>query len=54
MRLPSSSITRRLPLLISALVVAVVLAFSWAAYRVVERALTLAASERTAGASQRG
>ncbi len=53
MRLPSSSITRRLPLLISALVVAVVLAFSWAAYRVVERALTLAASERTAGASQR-
>lgn len=52
-RLPSSSITRRLPLLISALVVVVVLAFSWAAYRVVERALTLAAMERTAGASQR-
>ena len=53
MRLPSSSITRRLPLLISALVVVVVLAFSWAAYRVVERALTLAAMERTASASQR-
>ena len=53
MRLTSTSITRRLPLLISALVVAVVLAFSWAAYRVVERALTIAAMERTAGASQR-
>ncbi len=53
MRLPTSSITRRLPLLISALVVVVVLAFSWAAYSVVERALTIAAMERTAGASQR-
>lgn len=53
MRLPTSSITRRLPLLISALVVVVVLAFSWAAYTVVERALTIAAMERTAGASQR-
>ena len=53
MRLPTSSITRRLPLLISALVVVVVLAFSWAAYAVVERALTIAAMERTAGASQR-
>jgi signal transduction histidine kinase len=52
-RLPSNSIARRLPLLISALVVAVVLAFSWAAYRVVERALMLAAMERTASASQR-
>ncbi len=53
MRIPTSSITRRLPLLISALVVVVVLAFSWAAYTVVERALTIAAMERTAGASQR-
>jgi signal transduction histidine kinase len=52
-RLPPTSITRRLPLLISALVVAVVLAFSWAAYRVVERALTLAAMERTTSASRR-
>jgi signal transduction histidine kinase len=52
-RLPSTSIARRLPLLISALIVAVVLAFSWAAYSVVERALTLAAMERTASASQR-
>jgi signal transduction histidine kinase len=52
-RLPSSSIARRLPLLISALIVAVVLTFSWAAYRVVERALTLAAMERTTSASQR-
>jgi signal transduction histidine kinase len=42
-----------LPLLISALVVVVVLAFSWAAYRVVEHALTIAAMERTASASQR-
>jgi signal transduction histidine kinase len=52
-RLISTSITRRLPLLISALVVVVVLAFSWAAYRVVEHALTIAALERTASASQR-
>jgi signal transduction histidine kinase len=49
----STSITRRLPLLISALVAVVVLAFSWAAYSVVERALTMAAVERTANASQR-
>ncbi|MGQ0714296.1 MAG: ATP-binding protein [Gemmatimonadaceae bacterium] len=53
MRLPTLSITRRLPLLISALIVAVVLVFSWAAYSVVLRALTLAAMERTANASQR-
>ena len=53
MRAISTSITRRLPLLISALVVVVVLAFSWAAYRVVERALAIAAMERTANASQR-
>lgn len=53
MRALSTSITRRLPLLISALVVVVVLAFSWAAYRVVERALAIAAMERTANASQR-
>ena len=53
MRFPAGSIARRLPLLISALIVAVVLVFSWAAYRVVERALMLAAMERTASASQR-
>ena len=53
MRAISTSIARRLPLLISALVVVVVLAFSWAAYRVVEHALTIAAMERTASASQR-
>lgn len=53
MRAISTSIARRLPLLISALVVVVVLAFSWAAYRVVEHALTIAAMERTVSASQR-
>jgi C4-dicarboxylate-specific signal transduction histidine kinase len=51
---PSSpSIRRRLPLLISALLLAVVGAFSWAAYRVVERALTIAATEQARGASAR-
>jgi signal transduction histidine kinase len=49
----SPSIRRRLPLLISALLLAVVGAFSWAAYRIVERALTIAATEQVRGASTR-
>lgn len=50
---PSPSIRRRLPLLISALLIAVVVAFSWASYRVVERALTIAATAQMRGASAR-
>jgi signal transduction histidine kinase len=52
-RLPPPSIRRRLPLLISALLLAVVGAFSWAAYGVVEHALTIAATEQVHGASAR-
>ncbi|HET6681790.1 MAG TPA: ATP-binding protein [Gemmatimonadaceae bacterium] len=46
-------IARKLPLLISVLLIAVVAAFSWTGYRQLERALTASAGERAVGVSRR-
>lgn len=46
-------ISRKLPLLISVLLLAVVAAFSWSGYRQLERALTMSAGERAVGVSRR-
>lgn len=55
MRLSSEwlSIRRKLPLLISTLLVAIVAALSWAAYRRLEGALTVAAGDRVLSVAQR-
>ncbi|MDQ3996077.1 MAG: hypothetical protein M3303_03560, partial [Gemmatimonadota bacterium] len=55
MRLPPplQPLRRRLPLLISALLLAVVAAFSWAAYNRFQRALLVAGKDRVGNASQR-
>ena len=50
---PLQPLRRRLPILISALLLAVVAAFSWAAYHRFERALLAAGEERVGNASQR-
>jgi hypothetical protein len=50
---PLQPLRRRLPILISALLLAVVGAFSWAAYHRFERALLAAGQDRVSNASQR-
>src|SRR4051794_35836935 len=47
------SIRRKLPLLISTLLCAVVAALSWASYRRLEGALMVAAGDRVAGVAER-
>ncbi len=46
-------IARKLPLLISVLLITVVAAFSWSGYRQLERALTATAGDRVVGVSRR-